>query len=319
MQVKFIKELSESELIQYKKSELWKKVASTHDFFLNSIEYKLEYFNSGHIDYSLIVFHEEVPLSVTYIYVNDKDLAYFNVPLRIFSINQDVNILNECYKNLFAKIHTLCQLLQIETILFEQDKYFIAAFHEKITSIKNNHLATIDLNLTNENIKSNIRKSFKSLANWGKRNMLIKVIDADSPFKDDFYLFKNFHILTSGKQTRSDKTWSIQYQAILNKHAYLVIGYIEKKIVGGAFIEHGEEDAYYGVGVYDRAMMKSNKPIAHHILLEAMFVAKNIGLKRFNLGKINYDDAGKLKNIALFKKGFSNTFELSTEYQANIK
>ena len=126
---------------------------------------------------------------------------------------------------------------------------------------------------------------------------------------------KKLHLECSGKQTRSDKTWEIQWEAIKSELASVY--YIQKKnkVIGFAYFIHDNNFATYYVAAYERKN-NNDQSLGHLILWEAVKNLKNKGLKRLYLGSYpieNLDEKNKISNIISFKKGFSNTLNFSFE------
>ena len=85
-----------------------------------------------------------------------------------------------------------------------------------------NFYSTIDLNLDLASFKSSLRKSYKSLVNWGKNNLDIRIIDSNNLNEESFFAFKDLHIEASGRKTRSDVSWEKQLQAIKCNEAFAI-------------------------------------------------------------------------------------------------
>jgi len=178
--------------------------------------------------------------------------------------------------------------------------------------------AYINLNQPEDLIRSNVRKSYKSLINWGYGNLKLIVINKSNPDKDNFYKFKKFHVEVAGRQTRSNYSWDLQYKAILEGKAFLVLGYNKDLLVSGAHIIHGTDVAYYGVAVNDRGLMAENKPLGHAILFKSIIYAKEIGLQKFILGNIETSNDNKINDIIKYKKGFTNTLASKAKYLVQL-
>ena len=117
----------------------------------------------------------------------------------------------------------------------------------------------------------------------------------------------NFHREVSGRITRTDKTWDIQYRMICRGEAFALLAYFEGKIVSATFIMHSQVEAYYGVGVYDRKLMGEGKPLTHGVLYKAIEICKSKGMKTFILGETNTFSSIKEENIVKFKTGFTKS------------
>ena len=128
--------------------------------------------------------------------------------------------------------------------------------------------------------------------------------------EEEWCSFKKLHIIASGKQTRSDKTWKLQLEDInIKKKGFVVFSYNDnKKLVGGTFIRFSKSTALYAVGVSDRNEWP--KPISHiqqHLAIQEM---QKLNLKWYKLGAIPKEGdfnkpTDKEINIGIFKKKFS--------------
>ena len=80
--------------------------------------------------------------------------------------------------------------------------------------------------------------------------------------------------------------------------AYIVFGFFENKLAAAVLVLNSKTEAYYGVAVNDRELMTRNLPVGHAVLLEAIFIAKRFGIKKFNLGNVANSNDDKLNKIA---------------------
>lgn len=151
---------------------------------------------------------------------------------------------------------------------------------------------------------SNIRKSYKSLINWGKNNLEIVIVNKDNVDNDAFKTFKQFHANISGRQTRSDETWDIQYKMLKEGFGELILANYQGKLVAGSlFIDQFDVTIYF-TGVYERQLFEFG--ISHYLLYLGISRSYDRGrTKAFSLGcyDTNIEDS-KLHNIQFFKKGF---------------
>ena len=110
----------------------------------------------------------------------------------------------------------------------------------KKAKIKQKFYKKIDLTQDKEIIWQSIRKSYKSLINWGERELKIELYDENNITKKIFKLYSDLHFDVVGKKTRSKKSWDIQYDLIKSKNCFLSIGKYKNKIVaGGLFLIMG--------------------------------------------------------------------------------
>ncbi|MCP4179648.1 MAG: hypothetical protein GY756_17960 [bacterium] len=167
----------------------------------------------------------------------------------------------------------------------------------------------IDLSLHEKLLKIEIRKSFKSLINWGNNNLRITIINSQNVTRNIMEQFKQLHIFVAKRETRNQKTWKIQFEQIKNQEAFLIIGVLKNKLITGAFFIYNKRTCHYGVSVSRRDMF--DKPLSHSILWHAILYAKKLGCRFFELGdqffKNNFDKdniSNKELNICNFKRGF---------------
>ena len=165
----------------------------------------------------------------------------------------------------------------------------------------------VDLNKTYDEIHKNIRKSYKSLINYGVRNWKIKFYrEVDTIL---FEKLKDMHFVVAGRKTRSDESWDLQYVAINNGTAFIAVIEDADKIIGWALFNLSRDECYYGVGVFDRTMF--DKPISHFLQDSVIkYLQDNTDIKWYYLGHRFYKGdyyvpTEKELNIAYFKEAFA--------------
>lgn len=150
-----------------------------------------------------------------------------------------------------------------------------------------------------------IRKSYKSLINWGRRSLETTIIDKQNLSLERFMEFKKFHEKISGRQTRSDETWQIQYQMLEQGFGELILADYEGKLVAGSlFIDQFDRTIYF-TGVYERELFDYG--ISHYLLYMGICrSAARANTDYFSIGCYETDITDrKLFNIQFFKKGFA--------------
>ena len=166
----------------------------------------------------------------------------------------------------------------------------------------------LELTPDTQTIKTNIRKSYKSLINWGKNNLSLEIIDQDNANYEEFDKIRQLHIEVSGYETRSKSTWDNQYEQICNGETFAITGKIDKEVVTASIFSNNYENCLYRVGVSKRELF--DKPMSHALIWEAICYAKKIGCRTFNLGKQEFPNQGsklpseKELGISRFKRGF---------------
>ena len=165
-----------------------------------------------------------------------------------------------------------------------------------------------------EELWSVLRKSYKSLINFGK-----KTLKVESEFSDDLWNdCKTLHMRVAGRKTRNDKTWDIQKTMIEKNKAKIFYIYEEGKILGFAFFTISNNTGAYSVAAYDRSKFDKIS-ISHVIIWHAIEYFKSIGFDNIYLGEYapeKHINNQKLGNINHFKLGFCNTL-ISNNYLSN--
>jgi hypothetical protein len=164
----------------------------------------------------------------------------------------------------------------------------------------------IDLTKDEEELRRAVRKSNKPHINWGDKNLSILTYDHSNVTPEIIEQFRQLHIAVAGKETRSSKSWDLQYKQIMENQAFLITGYLEDQLVTAALFLHSPQYCYYGVSVSIREMF--DKPLSHAILWRSVLEAKRRGCRNYEMGDLvdlypqGYSE--KEKNIADFKRSF---------------
>lgn len=172
----------------------------------------------------------------------------------------------------------------------------------KGSRIEQFYTQVIDLEKEKAELKKDLRKSFKSLINWGYRELDICVKTGENIKCDDIELFKALHYEEAGKKTRSDESWQKQYDMIKNDDAFLVMAFYEEKLVASGFFTMSSNSCYYGASASRRDLFQ--KPLFHSVMWEAINHARILGCKWFETGEQRFDGSEKDLGISLFKAGF---------------
>ena len=183
------------------------------------------------------------------------------------------------------------------------------------------HYIFLNLNLNEKDIWKIIRKSYKNIINRASKKY--RVLSLFSDDQEIWQKFKKLHFNESGKLTRSEETWTKQISNIKIKKAILF--YILDKnsnMIGGAFFDLTNFEAFYSVAAYDKKMRK--EPISHFIIYSSILKLKSLGLKKINFGEYDFNKNKNLRdekeyNIQKFKKGFSSDIETKLIFENIIK
>jgi hypothetical protein len=167
--------------------------------------------------------------------------------------------------------------------------------------------AMADLTLSPEALRADIRDSYRSLTNWGSRNLTLAFVNAANPDRALFDLFPDFHARIAGGRRRSEEYWQVYWQEITAGRAEMSLGFLEDgTLAAGSIVVWAGGTAYYASGVYDRD--KFDKPLGHWPLWNTILRAREMGLARFDLGEIPASGKADDKeiSIAFFKRGFTS-------------
>ena len=157
-------------------------------------------------------------------------------------------------------------------------------------------------------IKSQFRKSYKSLISAGMQLWEVGVLDRGHD--DTWDEFRRLHRSVAGRVTRSADTWSLQHTAIKEGGNFLV--YLrdkKKRMIGGGLFSISKDECLYGVGVYDRSLFKN--PLGHVVQYRAIEEMKKRGLRWYKIGLRSFAaetpaPTQKEINISEFKQGFAS-------------
>ncbi|MGK5094795.1 hypothetical protein WDW89_22645 [Deltaproteobacteria bacterium TL4] len=140
----------------------------------------------------------------------------------------------------------------------------------------------IDLTLSPDELYRQVRKSYKSLINWGKKNLVIECFHHQNMTPSVMEGFRQLHLHAAGKETRSHSTWDKHYEMVLNQEAFVLTGKLSEQLVTAAFFSFSSKYCYYGVSASNRDLF--DKPLSHAILWQAVLYAQELGCHWFETG-----------------------------------
>ncbi len=168
----------------------------------------------------------------------------------------------------------------------------------------------VDLSASLEKIKSQFRKSYKSLISSAEKLWSVFIVDSRVlELYEIMNEFRYFHLVVSGRKTRSDDTWRAQADMIKNDEALLIVLRDKNnEMVGGGFYQYTKTEAVYSVGAYDRALF--DNPLGHLCQYHAIIEFKKRNVLWYKIGSRPYPGGDaqvseKELSIAHFKEGFA--------------
>lgn len=176
----------------------------------------------------------------------------------------------------------------------------------------------IDLSPPEVDLFRKVRKSYKSLINWGMKNLNLRVLSSENTVSEDIDEFRELHFEVAGRKTRPDRTWELQYKMICHSEAFAIMGDLGGELVTAGLFSMSPGYCYYGVSASKREQF--SKPLSHAVLWKAIVYAKQCGCRVFETGTQVYPNQGKpiptQKELAIstFKRGFGG----QTKVRLNI-
>jgi len=167
--------------------------------------------------------------------------------------------------------------------------------------------AEADLSRPEAALRRDVRESYRSLINWGRRNLRLVYINAENRDRDLMDAYAEFHARTAGRVIHREATWAALFRRIGEGAGELTMGYLDSgKLVSSSMVVDGDHTALYFSAVYDRR--RFDKPMGHWPLFNAMLRAKARGRRYFDLGEFfaRGTVGAKEFNIGFFKRGFTS-------------
>ncbi len=254
------------------------------------------------------------PISIN-ILKNKKTLQSFTSPVLcpLFVNNTNKEIKRKIFLETLRIINELDDLSkEVEAYLPFLNTIKLNYWHTKSQKFAKYNSTEYEIFLRIDNsyevISKNFRKGTKSSIKKAEKIWNVNILR----HKDDLIWrnFKKVHFDASGRKTRSDKSWKIQYNNLINGRAFLV--YLTngtKKMVGGGFFTCSNDECEYSTGAYDRSLF--DKPIGHLVQKAAIgeMINRNIKWYRIGLKALETNKSKPLDkdySISLFKEGFSS-------------
>jgi hypothetical protein len=254
------------------------------------------------------------------VYVTDLmhgELSYFGHPVGVFAdAGMPVPMREALSACVCHNLMTLCRSRGAHSIRLPDDASLVTGLPVRATTVHEAHVAFVDLADEEQEIVRRTRKSYRSLVNWGRRSLTLRLVDARDPDPLAFESFRQFHARVAGRRTRSDASWAAQHRALVEGRAFLMLAYLgtstseaaaSPALVSGNYVILGGQEAYYGVSVNDRELMANRVAVGHWPLLASILEARRCGMRSFNLGVVGPEFAtDKERGIAMFKRGFTD-------------
>lgn len=279
---------------------------------------------AGHPDRSFIVADEAGPVAAVPCTVQDGAISMFGLPIAI-ALRRDLD--SAAAKATAAALEHLDAIGAADGATVARlrggeganlgpiDTACIARLAKPETKM----YAVVDLAGGEDAIRRGVRDSYRSLVNWGRKQMTMVYVNRDQPDRSRFEAYPAFHTLIAGPGARGRDYWETVWAEIVGGGAELSLGFMaDGTLIAGTLTTFAGDLAYYASGTYDRD--RFDKPIGHWPLFDAMVRAAARGLARYDLGEVPPRGAASDKEVQIgfFKKGFTDTIVLRLEWSVPL-
>ena len=241
----------------------------------------------------------------------DGKLSYYGMPLRFIGrrgLDRDTR--RAAVQSALLHLDELAQAHDLHdvSVLDERtggDSAIEEACRVRRAAMSPHQVAYVDLIAGPTAWRKALRKSSRSLINWGRRNLSIHYVNKEAPDRALFDHYRDFHAEVAGRVTRLEQSWNVMYEWIALGGGELILAFLEGKPIAGSMFIDGKETSIYASGVYDRAQF--NKPLAHYPVWLGIERAHARGMKILELGDVPMrgDKSEKEYHIGYFKRGFA--------------
>lgn len=169
----------------------------------------------------------------------------------------------------------------------------------------------VDLSLGESGIHKKLRKSYRSLINWGRKNIRMEYYNADNPNRK---LLDEYQSLRERGRWVSvtDPVLSFFQDTIESGNGELAVGYLDgtTPMASTLTIWAGKSTRYVAGNYPDKS---KEQPLSHWPLYDAIIRSLERGDRYFSMGKLHLHDSQfqgseprrrKMQSIGFFKKGF---------------
>ena len=207
-----------------------------------------------------------------------------------------VGISTEQLFDLWSVSQNICYMDFLEDGLSEVSKVLLLKGYTATL----HYTQMIDLTKSEQELKSDLRKSYKSLVN---KKVITNEMYVITPYQ-------KLHERVRGTM-RSQDTWDVQQRMVWQKQAFCLTqtrfrnarSTLPSNVItdAGLIVYYNKDMAYYASGCFEVD--------SHALMWQAILKAKELGCKRFEMGEQVFDDS-KVGNISKFKRGFGGTCEV---------
>jgi Acetyltransferase (GNAT) domain len=288
--------------------------------------YYRELAGDGYVDRRFAVIESDTPVLIVLCGFSGASLGYFGMPVRVFPRSgMPPESIGSATATAFRKIDEIAladNLTSANVADFDSGTRLSAIGKQCLNrgAAATVHIGgTCDLRNDETTLRRGLRKSYRSLINWGERNLKMEFVNRENADYSLFRQYQDLHKAVAGRSTRSQKSWDIMFEWIAGGRGELVLGYLKsEELVAGTLVVDGAEIASYASGAYDRD--RFDMPISHWPLWLAIKRSAERGRATFDLGELPVAAADRKEaDIGFFKRGFTDVFPTWMSWNWNVQ
>jgi hypothetical protein len=178
--------------------------------------------------------------------------------------------------------------------------------------------AVVDLSRSTDELRADVRKSVKSLLNWGRRSLELRYCNSGDIDSESFDAYRRLHARVAGRVTRGQDSWRVMFETVQCGHGELVTVYLDGELVGGLLVVDGARSSHYASGASIRE--RFDLPLAHWPLMDAIMRAKLRGMRWFDIGELVVPGEATAKEVSIsfFKKALTSRVEIRPEWRLAV-
>jgi hypothetical protein len=269
----------------------------------------------GNRDCSFSVVAKDAPALLCLCAPLDNKLGFYGLPLRLIARKDlDDDTRRAAINAAFQHLDDLMETHHLREMVLLDDgepgaSHVAVVCHARAGTMSLRPVALVDLTVGLAGWRAALRKSSRSLINWGRRNLSISYVNKDAPDRVLFEKYRAFHAEVAGRITRAEGSWVVMYDWIVRGGGELVMAFLGERLVASSMFIDGTEISIYASGVYDRTQF--DKPLAHYPVWLGIERAQMRGMKWVDLGEVPPHGTvpDKEYQIGYFKRGFATNIK----------
>jgi hypothetical protein len=295
-------------------------------------EYYEEYFNASPSDkLEFVVLNGETPVLLFLLHefssttIEPRTFSYYNLP-GLVALNRQCGdeIHDLAIDQVLTQLREVGFLNSLRSVPFEvifpdlpaQNSKIISKFASESSSAFVFFERVIDLRKSESDLVNDFSKSVKNAIKRDvSEDVTFTFVTQHSPLevrKNAIRDLKELHFLSSGRSTRSEKTWKLQENQLATGSLAIGLGHQQQKMIHGAMYMLADKSAFYAVSANSREILGTS--IAHPFIYKSMLALKFMGIEKLYMGRQHEELSRKLTekemNIAKFKSFFGGELVL---------